>query len=100
MLETGTDPSKQQDTRGAADSRVDFRDAFWLATSGGADVLDLPVGLLAPERQFDAVLVDLPDRDLVSLSNEDLLQAIVMRASPADLKATWVAGRRVSGGHR
>jgi hypothetical protein len=46
------------------------------------------------------VLVDLPDRDLVSLSNEDLLQAIVMRASPADLKATWVAGRRVSGGHR
>jgi len=97
MLETGTDPSTQQDTRGVADSRVDFRDAFWLATSGGADVLDLPVGLLAPERQFDAVLVDLPDTDLVSLSNEDLLQAIVMRASPADLRATWVAGRRVSG---
>lgn len=100
MLETGTNPSEQQEKRGVADSRVDFRDAFWLATSGGADVLDLPVGLLAPERQFDAVLVDLPDTDLVPLSNEDLLQAIVMRASPADLKATWVAGRRVSGEHR
>ncbi len=97
MLETGTDPSTQQDIRGVADSSVDFRDAFWLATLGGADVLDLPVGLLAPRRQFDAVLVDLPDINLVSLSNEDLLQAIVMRASPADLRATWVAGRRVSG---
>lgn len=100
MLETGTDPATQQGIRGVADSRVDFRDAFWLATLGGADVLDLPVGLLAPERQFDAVLVDLPDINLVPLSDEDLLQAIVMRATPADLKATWVAGRRVSGEKR
>lgn len=100
MLETGTDPSTPQDTRGVADSRVDFRDAFWLATMGGADVLDLPVGLFAADHQFDAVLVDLPDTDLVPLSDADLLQAIVMRATPTDLKATWVAGRRVSGAHR
>ncbi|WP_235439077.1 guanine deaminase [Candidatus Rhodobacter oscarellae] len=95
MLETGTDPSKEQHSRGVPESRIDFRGAFWLATMGGADVLDLPVGLFAAGRHFDAVLVDLPDTDLVPLSDEDLLQAIVMRATPADLKATWVAGRRV-----
>jgi guanine deaminase len=96
MLETGVDPDTAQAARGVADSRIDFRDAFWLATAGGADVLDLPVGLFAEGRQFDAVLVDLPDADLVPLSTDDLLQAIVMRATPTDLRATWVAGRCVS----
>lgn len=96
MLESGTDPSAQQSVRGIPESRIDFRDAFWLATMGGADVLDLPIGLFAGGRQFDAVLVDLPDTGPVPLSDDDLLQAIVMRATPADLKATWVAGRCVS----
>lgn len=100
MLETGTDPSKEQSTRGVPESRIEFRDAFWLATMGGADVLDLPVGQFAGGRQFDAVLVDLPEIDLVPFSDDDLLQAIIMRATPADLKATWVAGRCVSGDHQ
>lgn len=97
MLETGTDPRTPQDARGIPESRVDFRDAFWLATAGGADVLDLPVGMFATGRQFDAVLVDLPDADLVPLSADDMLQAIIMRATPGDMKATWVAGQHVSG---
>ncbi len=96
-LESGVDPNTPQDTRGVSDSRIDFRDAFWLATTGGADVLDLTAGYFAPGRQFDAVLVDLPDANLVALSDDDLLQAIVMRATTSDLKATWVAGRCVSG---
>ena len=96
-LESGVDPNTPQNNRGVPDSRVDFRDAFWLATTGGADVLDLPTGYFASGRQFDAVLVDLPDADLVSLSDDDLLQAIVMRATTSDMKATWVAGRCVSG---
>lgn len=97
MLESGVDPALAQDTRGVPGTRVDFRDAFWLATAGGARVLDLPVGLFASGRRFDAVLVDLPDADLVRLSADDLLQAIVMRATARDLKATWVDGRCVAG---
>lgn len=99
MLEDGVDPAAPAGTRGVAGSRVDFRDAFWLATTGGADVLDLPLGYFGAGRQFDAVLVDLPDTGLVDQSTDDLLQAIVMRATPGDLKATWVAGRLVSGAH-
>lgn len=97
MLESGVDPATSSETRGVTDSRVDFRDAFWLATMGGADVLDLPVGLFEVGRQFDAVLVDLPDADLIEQNTDDLLQGIVMRATTGDLKATWVAGRLVSG---
>lgn len=94
MLEDGVDPDKPARTRGRPDARVDFRDAFWLATTGGAEVLDLPVGYFAPGRQFDAVLVDLADVRLGAA--EDLLQKIVMRATPAEIRETWVAGRRVS----
>ena len=97
MLESGVDPALAQDTRGVPGTRVDFRDAFWLATAGGAQVLDLPVGLFAAGRRFDAVLVDLPDADLVRLSADELLQAVVMRATAQDLKATWVDGRCVAG---
>lgn len=97
MLESGVDPVAPASERGVDDSRVDFRDAFWLATAGGADVLDVPVGLFASGRQFDAVLVDLPDAGLVAQSTDDRLQCIVMQATTGDLKATWVAGRLVSG---
>lgn len=97
MLESGVDRDTAQDLRGVPDSRIDFRDAFWLATAGGADVLDLPVGFFAPGRQFDAVLVDIPDAEFAAACDADLLQAIVMRATTADLCATWVAGRCVSG---
>lgn len=96
MMETGTDPDRPPGARGRPDSRIDFRDAFWLATMGGADVLDLPVGAFQEGRQFDGVLVDLPDVGLMSMTDADLLQAIIMRASPADLKGTWVAGQQVA----
>ncbi len=93
MLEDGVDRDTPAGQRGVPDSRVDFRDAFWLATMGGAQVLDLPVGCFAPGLQFDAVLVDLPDAFGPA---SDHLQKIVMRATAADIAATWVAGRVVS----
>lgn len=97
LLETGVDPALPADRRGRPGSRIDFREAFWLATAGGADVLDLPVGQFAPGRQFDAVLVSLADPALHEVQDDDILQRIVMGAQPADIKATWVAGRAVSG---
>ncbi|WP_300030607.1 amidohydrolase family protein [uncultured Roseobacter sp.] len=97
MLEDGTDPEKGAAERGAAGSRIDFRDAFYLATKGGAEVLDLPAGAFEPGRQMDAILVDLQD-DFGP--PEDLLQKIIMRATPDEIVTTWVAGRAVSGKDR
>lgn len=95
MLETGVDPGRAPDVRGVTGARVDFRDAFWIATTGGADMLDLPVGYFAPGRQFDAVLMRTPDADLVDHSDDDLLQRVVMCAQEADVLTTWVAGKEV-----
>ena len=97
MLEDGVDAARQPDARGVPGSRIDFREAFWLATLGGAEALDLPVGLIAPGRSFDAILVRLPEDMMVGGEPEGdgLLQKIVMLAGAADIRATWVAGRRV-----
>ena len=103
MLETGVDPALPQETRGRAGSRIDFDTAFYLATAGGGDVLDLPVGQFAPGFHFDAILVD-PDAPEGTMrvwddidSDEDALQKIVYTASKANLAAVWIGGRSVAG---
>ena len=82
-------------------SRIDFRIAFWLATSGGAAALDLPVGRFAPGCRFDAMLVDTTrhDSNLVVWrdedSLEDVLQKIIYNAGRDDIRKVWVDGRPV-----
>jgi guanine deaminase len=121
MLEEGVDASLRAGARGVPSSRVDFRTAFWLATMGGAQALDLPVGCFAPGRQFDAMLVRLPADHLLDIANgdnesrdgkrdgtsdsiardadmgpgDDLLQKIIMLATPDHILQTWVAGTSV-----
>jgi guanine deaminase len=99
MMEDGVDAKAQAGERGTPDSRIDFRTAFWLATRGGGEALDLPVGCFTPGNQFDAILVRLPeeyhgDEDA---AGDALLQKIVMLATRESIHATFVAGRLVNG---
>ena len=101
-LEDGVDPALDAAGRGRPGSRIDFRTAFWMATAGGAEVLDLPVGKFEPGCAFDAVLVDStrpgsnlivwPDAD----SLEDVFQKIVYNAGRDDIRKVWVNGRLVA----
>jgi guanine deaminase len=103
MLEDGVDPEKVPADRGSLYSRIDWRIAFHLATAGGADVLDLPVGSFVPGRQFDALAVDTAAplgtvRIFDELDGpESVLQKIVYGASRANIADVWVGGRRVAG---
>lgn len=98
-LEEGTDPGKSPAERGRPGSRIDFIEAFWLATAGGAEALDLPIGRLEPGCRFDALLVDTEAaesnlrlfRDFDS--PEDIFQKIVYNASRANIRNVWVEGR-------
>ena len=54
MLEDGVDATRPARDRGVAGSSIDTVTAFWMATVGGAAVLDVPVGLLEVGRYFDA----------------------------------------------
>jgi guanine deaminase len=100
LLESGTDPSLPAAGRGVPDARVDFRTAFRLATAGGGEALDLPIGLFRPGYAFDAILLQsgLPDGNVVFGPDEDddtILQRVVMGAGRGDIARVWVAGRLV-----
>jgi guanine deaminase len=99
-LEDGVDPARPPKSRGRPNARIDFRDAFWLATAGGGEALDLPVGRFEPGYQFDALVIDtaVPDTALrlwPDDTGDDVLQKIIYGATPANIREVWVAGRQV-----
>ncbi len=80
--------------------RIDFRAAFWLATAGGGQALDLPVGQFRPGYRFDAILIDAgrPGCNLRLWPGdtlEDTLEKIVSGAGRAEISKVWVEGRLV-----
>lgn len=102
-LEDGVDPALTPDGRGVPGSRVDIVTAFHAATRGGADLLGIEAGLIAPGRVFDAFVVDCDARasglDFWDDIDDDqrLFEKIVRLAGPGDITSVWVAGRRVVG---
>jgi guanine deaminase len=104
MLETGTDPDLTPEKRSAkASVRIDFREAFHLATAAGGIALNLPVGQFAPGYHFDAMAVDTEaGRGTIRLHDDldhgdGILQKIIYTASQANIAAVWVDGRNVAG---
>ena len=100
-LENGVDPSINRDQRGRKDSRIDFSDAFYLATKGGADVLNIPTGSFEKEKHFDALLIDTQiDNAKISIhedvdNDQDVIQKMVMLATRSNIVKTWVSGLSV-----
>lgn len=103
MLEDGVDPAHAP-LQGRPESRIDFRTALYLATAGGADVLDLPVGRFAPGCWFDAMLIDpAAPGGTIRLWNDidtddDVVSTIVFTASRANIASVWVGGAAVGPG--
>ena len=104
MLEDGVDPALGALQRGVPESRIDTLTAFWLATAGGAAVLDLPVGLIEPGRRFDAIaiVIDRP-RGLIRTWEEldddaRIFEKAVRLATADDISHVWVDGRSVKPG--
>lgn len=95
LLEDGVDNRLDAENRGVADSRIDTVTAFWMATVGGARVLDAPVGLLEPGRSFDAVAVDLgplgiwPEVD----DSARVFEKLTRLTTSSNITEVWVAGR-------
>ena len=105
-LEDGTDPNKPESSRGTADARIDYREAFWMATTGGAEVLGIDAGQFRAGLSFDAIIIDTTAEgsnvyvDDAMDEPEDVLQKIIYNASRQNVSRVWVKGRQVSGrGH-
>jgi 5-methylthioadenosine/S-adenosylhomocysteine deaminase len=67
--------------------------AFAMGTRGGAEILGLETGAIAPGRLADLVAVDLEDPSLHP--RHDLLKSVVYAMSPRAVTDVWVHGRRV-----
>jgi guanine deaminase len=100
LLEDGVDPGLPPERRGRAHSAIDLVTAFHLATAGGADVLDLPVGRLQPGYRFDLVQIDTTARTggirlFDTTGPEAIFEKIVHGTTRANIAAVWVDGHQV-----
>ena len=101
MLEDGVDVGRLEG-RGVADSRIDIVTGFHLATVGGAELLGIDAGLLAPGRVFDAVAVDIGPESGLGIDREldgwaRIFEKVVRRVRPSAIRSVWVDGRLVWG---
>lgn len=100
-LEDGVNPRTSADSRGSSGQRIDFKEAFWMATTGGARALDKRIGQFKADYAFDAIIVDanVPDTNLIIWNEldslEDVLQKIIYNAERQNITTVWVQGRRV-----
>jgi 5-methylthioadenosine/S-adenosylhomocysteine deaminase len=67
--------------------------AFAMGTAGGAEILGLDAGVIAPGRLADLIAIDLGHASLHPPT--DLLKNIVYAMSPLAITDVWVHGRRV-----
>ena len=101
LLETGVDAQRPEAERGLGQARISLLEAFWLATTGGAEALGLPVGTFQPGRAFDLQIVDVK-REYYNLmgfgvynSPEDQLARILYLSTPENVRKVYVQGRLV-----
>lgn len=100
-LEDGVNPKLPAAARGAQGTRIDFREAFWMATAGGGEALGLKTGKFLEDYAFDAIVVDtdVPESNLIIWeeldSGDDILQKIIYNADRQNIKRVWVQGNPV-----
>lgn len=102
ILESGVNAETQAIERGVMGSRIDYIEAFYLATAGGGVLLDEPIGLFKKGYRFDALHINASNTDSNLLyfpeldSDADLFQKTLYAATRSDIKTVWVDGIVVS----
>ncbi|TPK49194.1 MULTISPECIES: guanine deaminase [unclassified Mesorhizobium] len=102
-LQSGVHAGLDAAQRGAPGAPITHQEAFWLATAGGAEALDLPTGSFRVGHEFDALLIDTTAKASnihVSMADDtldDVFQKIVLNAARANIATVWVSGRTVAG---
>lgn len=99
-LEEGVDYRLPPEKRGVPGTRIDFRHAFYTATVGGANALNLPTGQFKEGLAFDALLFDCyaPYSNITEYDNDtlaDMLQKIIFLGQRQNLAQIWVQGREI-----
>ena len=102
-LEGGVDTEISAAERGKPQARIDFKEAFWMATTGGGKALNLNIGLLKAGYAFDAIVIDthIENTNLAVWADlddvEDVLQKIIYNAGRQNIRKVWVQGDLIGG---
>ncbi|UJF17960.1 guanine deaminase [Vibrio sp. SS-MA-C1-2] len=100
--ECGTNTKLPPEIRGEAESRVSLLEAYWMATTGGGELLKLPVGQFKAGYCFDALVIDTDVEDSNLLicpeldSPQDTLEKIITHTTRSNIRHIWVDGDKVN----
>ncbi|MGX7091771.1 guanine deaminase [Hutsoniella sourekii] len=97
QLEEGVDRDLPFESRGVADSRISVIQALHLATAGGGEALDLPIGQIAPGYAADFQVIDTQGLPAFGVFEEpeQILQRILYLANKENIHQVYVQGQLV-----
>ncbi|KRM91957.1 guanine deaminase [Liquorilactobacillus cacaonum] len=97
MLTDGVDVKVEQEKRGVFDSKVSILESFYLATKGGGEALNLPVGTFEKGQIFDAQVLDsshLPGFSMYKTPSSQLAKLLYL-SEQTDISEVWIQGIKV-----
>ncbi|MCZ0717369.1 guanine deaminase [Aerococcus kribbianus] len=97
QLEEGVDTSLPASKRGVVHSRIGMNEAFYLATTGGGEALDLAIGQIAPGYACDLQVVSTShNKDFAVFSDEEhILHRLLYSTNSDNIEAVYCQGRLV-----
>ncbi|MEH7308206.1 guanine deaminase [Neobacillus drentensis] len=101
MLEDGVNSILPTEERGVANSRITINEAFYFATAGGGESLNLPIGRLEENYAWDVQIIDTSvaySKLPIYHANEnlhDIFQKIMYLVNPENIREVWVQGVKV-----
>lgn len=98
---SGTDPSSPSGARGSGETPLNTAEVFWLATKGGGEAVDLPVGAFAEGYHFDALAMRAGAassgfRTNSTDTSQDIFEKLVLTSDASSIARVWVAGSAVA----
>ncbi|KRM12764.1 guanine deaminase [Paucilactobacillus suebicus] len=94
MLQDGVDQSISSNNRGVNNSRISIKNAFYLATRGGAEALHLKTGSIEVGMQADFQIVK-SRLALLKIDPNDQFERLIYQTDRNDIKQVFIGGKLV-----
>nr|WP_137597668.1 guanine deaminase [Paucilactobacillus kaifaensis] len=94
ILEDGVDTKLSPEKRGVINSRISMKTAFYLATTGGADSLNIPAGKIEVGKMADLQIVQ-DQNNCFSVDPADVLERLMYQTNRNNIKKVFVGGQLV-----
>lgn len=100
MLEDGVNPTLPAEERGMDNAQITINEAFYFATVGGGESLDLPIGKIKENFTWDVQIIDTKQKNIpLPIFGEepliDVFQKMMYLTRPEHIREVWVQGERV-----